>query len=479
MKQIRSLRAAPAALCAAALVCAALWPAARSGAAHDGPTHKFNRTGWTVLAPVTYKNLTLFPVRGRDLAPAGDYLTLDEGIKNGTVLITEKGARAVARRRMGRQAPGAAQQQVAMNSAGVEGATVNELALVNRSGRKLLLLSGEVVVGGKQDRIVQDDLIIPPVSVPVSLNVFCVEHGRWSQRASHTSSGGGAAPVVAAAPDGFTSLGAISHPKLRAAAQDKKQQGEVWKEVSENNQKLGTQTGTDTYQEVYANRKVAAQLDDYVRTLEREVLQPGAVGVVVARNGQLVWADVFASSSLFARYWPKLLKSYAVDAMGDYTSDARPGTEAARRYLEERQGQTTVTGAAGVYQLVKTENPRYAVFELRDISVPTPLRLHCYTAFLPSSSLNIYCRAICFTFSRRSRRSTMKWSLAGASPPVSCSTSFSSTSNWSRSVMPWASRWPAERRRRTNSGSVRRPSKVRPPWRCERLTRYWTRSTSL
>ncbi|HWS54573.1 MAG TPA: DUF6569 family protein [Pyrinomonadaceae bacterium] len=383
MKHFRSSRVALAALCAAVLIAAALSPAVGRGAAHGpthGPTLRPNRTGWTVLAPVTYKNLTLFPVRGRDLVAAGDYITLDEGIRAGTVVITEKGAGAVAARRGRGRTPNARRQQVAMNRVGEGGASVNELALVNRSGRKLLLLAGEVVVGGKQDRIVQDDLIIPPVSVPVSLNVFCVESGRWSHRASHAARQDGVAegaprPVVMA--DSFTSLGAISHPKLRAAAQDKREQGEVWKEVSANNQKLGTQTGTDTYQEVYANRKVASQLEDYVKALEGEVLQPGVVGVVVARNGQLVWADVFANSSLFARYWPKLLKSYAVDAVGDYTSDARPGGESARRYLEERRGNSTAAaGAAGVYQLVRIENPRYAIFELRDISLRTPLRLH-------------------------------------------------------------------------------------------------------
>jgi len=375
MRLFRSSRAASATLCVCALLGAALGLAARSGAAH-GPTHgpNLNPQGWTVLAPVTYKNLTIFPVRGRDLAGAHDYITLDEGIRAGTVRITEKGA--VAERPVRRTRGAARQQQVAMNGAGRgDGASVNELALVNRSGKKLLLLAGEVVVGGKQDRIVQDDLIIPPVSVPVSLNVFCVEHGRWSHRASARAGGApteGPAPVA----DGFTSLGAISHPKLRAAAQDKKEQGEVWREVAANNSKLGTQNGTDTYQEVYANRKVAAQLGDYVRALEREVLQPGVVGAVVARNGRLVWADVFATSSLFARYWPKLLKSYAVDAVGDYASDARPGTEEARRYLLERAGEATTTGAAGVYQLVKVEHPRYAVFELRDVSLATPLRLH-------------------------------------------------------------------------------------------------------
>ncbi|HEV7891550.1 MAG TPA: DUF6569 family protein [Pyrinomonadaceae bacterium] len=383
MNQSRGSKSfAAALLCALALVMtAALIPLSAAKQARA----KGNRRGgeWTVLAPVTYKNLTIFPVRGADLAGSGDYVTLDEGTKAGTVLITEKGAQqAAVRRGQGRGHVYASngtpvQQEVSYNS----GASVNELALVNRSGKKLMLLAGEVIVGGKQDRIVQEDRVIPPVSVPVALNVFCVEHGRWTPRETSYNGGGAAsarvaAPVVANAPEKFDSLNAVAHPKLRGAAQDKKEQSAVWDEVSKNNEKLGTKTGTDTYQEVYANKKVAGQLDDYVRTLEREVLQPGVVGVVVARNGRAVWADVFASQRLFASYWQKLLKSYVVDAIGDYTSDARPTVEQASAYLLARDGTVTTTTQQGVYQLVKYEQAAYAVFELRDISLASPLRLH-------------------------------------------------------------------------------------------------------
>ena len=117
-------------------------------------------------------------------------------------------------------------------------------------------------------------------------------------------------------------------------------------------------------------------MQEYMRALEREVLQPGVVGVVVARNGEPVWADVFGSSQLFARYWPKLLKSYVVDAMGDYESDRVPNIAQAQVYLNDRGGTTNTAGQPGVYYLAKTEHHRYAVFELRDISLPAPLRLH-------------------------------------------------------------------------------------------------------
>src|SRR5205085_1286710 len=283
-----------------ALVAAALLPA--------GPSLNVARakgrpeTAWRVLAPVGYRNLTIFPIKG-PAAASGDYVTLDEGTKSGTVVIAERGALQAARRHTRNSANRQVQQAVSYNS----GASVNELALVNKSGKKLLLLAGEVIVGGQQDR---------------------------------------------------------------------KDQSAVWSEVSANNTKLGTENATGTYQEVYANRQVVAQLDDYIKALEREVLQPGVVGVVVARNGKPVWIDMFANSTLFAQYWPKLLKSYAVDALGDDRDDKRPTIEEATRYLQDRDGAVSTTTQDGVYQLAKTENPAYAVFELRDISTPAPLRLH-------------------------------------------------------------------------------------------------------
>ncbi|HYH84591.1 MAG TPA: DUF6569 family protein [Pyrinomonadaceae bacterium] len=374
------------ALCVCALVAGVLMTAnaPQSVGLAKGPQRA--RAPWTVLAPISYKNLTIFPVRAGDAVASADYITLDEGTRSGTVVITEKGAVA------GRTRRGGSNRQVSYNN---DNASVNELALVNKSGKKLLLLAGEVIVGGKQDRIVQEDRIIPPVSVPVALSVFCVEHGRWSPRTvSHAVGGGGRgsaagrgvqAPVVqspmeaadeSASPSKFSSLGAVAHPKLRGAAQDKKVQSEVWKEVSANNQKLGTANSTDTYQEVYASKEVGAQMDDYIRVLEKEVLQPGVVGVVVARNGQLIWADIFAGQKLFASYWPKLLKSYVIDALGDNTSEKRPTTQEAARYLEGRDGTVSTTTQAGVYQLVKTESSSYAVFDLRDISLANTLSVH-------------------------------------------------------------------------------------------------------
>src|SRR6202044_806732 len=60
-------------------------------------------------------------------------------------------------------------------------AEVNRLVLINNSKRPLLLLAGEIVTGGKQDRIIAKDRIVPVGAEPIDLSVFCVEHGRWTE----------------------------------------------------------------------------------------------------------------------------------------------------------------------------------------------------------------------------------------------------------------------------------------------------------
>ena len=58
---------------------------------------------------------------------------------------------------------------------------VNSLTLANRAKLPLFLLSGEVVIGGKQDRIIGKNTVVAPRTTE-TVPVFCVEHGRWSGR---------------------------------------------------------------------------------------------------------------------------------------------------------------------------------------------------------------------------------------------------------------------------------------------------------
>src|ERR1700740_700969 len=122
---------------------------------------------YKLLEPITHGDLTVFPVVSAKTHDTSGFLTLDEGIRSGEVVVTEAGnLHTTMQRRPGQQSH-------------YSGAQVNTLVLVNNSQRPLILLAGEIVTGGKQDRVVGKDRLVPPESDPVDLGVFCVEPHRW------------------------------------------------------------------------------------------------------------------------------------------------------------------------------------------------------------------------------------------------------------------------------------------------------------
>src|ERR1700686_2403846 len=140
------------------------------GRAGGGPAESTDT--YRVLAPIQSGNLLLFPVvrAGGRSGQGTPFLTLDEGLKSGTVEVTEAGkVRGLVRRRDNGPAIWAERP----------GDQVNTLVLVNNSRQPLLLLAGEIVTGGKQDRVIAKDRIVPAESEPIDLGVFCVEPGRW------------------------------------------------------------------------------------------------------------------------------------------------------------------------------------------------------------------------------------------------------------------------------------------------------------
>ena len=143
-------------------------------------------SGYKVLEPIRHGNLTVFPVVAARSHDTQEFLTLDEGLRSGEVIVTESGSVQPLIRRPPTPSRG--------------GAQVNQLVLVNNSKRPLILLAGEIVTGGKQDRVIGKDRIIPAESDPIDLGVFCVEPGRWTGSSDRFGVGGAgivAAPMAA------------------------------------------------------------------------------------------------------------------------------------------------------------------------------------------------------------------------------------------------------------------------------------------
>ena len=327
----------------------------------------------TLLSPIRSGNLTVFPVVANKSYDTGEFITLDEGIRSGDVVVTEAGqARGLIRRHPGR--PDVIHP--------VREAEVNRLVLVNNSKHPLLLLAGEIVTGGKQDRVIGKDRIVPAESDPVDLSVFCVEPGRWvAAGGKYEFSAGG---VFA---------GALAAPSVRSSAMAAKNQQQVWDSVGRSKEAMAVMVsppaaqevnGTTSYARVMDNKEVQQKVDSVAEPVQRnyesvihQLRDKNAVGVVVAVNGEIVWADIFASTQLLQKYWPKLVRSYAAEAVVSRAKGGEVSSKQAQKFLDELQGRhETADTEPGVYRQTEITGDGFKVFELTSLLPKTGFPVH-------------------------------------------------------------------------------------------------------
>ena len=318
---------------------------------------------YKVLPAIVRGNLAIFPVVDSHTYDTSKLMTLDEGIRTGQVTITEAGA-DVGLIRPGQPMPVRRQ-----------GAEVNRLVLYNNSNKPLLLLAGEIVTGGKQDRVIGSDRIIPPITGPIDPSVFCVEPGRWVGQSAK-----------------FGSMGVqMAQPSVRTPAMAERNQMQVWDNVRSSNARMAsslssvdaaTIAGTSSYAKVFESEPVQKMVAEYGGTeseqaILRDLRSKGAVGVVVAVNGRVLWADVFASTELLAKYWPKLMRSYVAEAMISASMNTAPDLHDAETYMGNLAGGREVTETEpGVYRRTDITGDGYRVFELMSLLPSAGFTVH-------------------------------------------------------------------------------------------------------
>jgi hypothetical protein len=330
-------------------------------AAGGGPTG--SEAAYRVLPAIRRGNLEIFPVAGGKPYNTSQLLTLDEGIRTGEVVVTEAGSDR-----------GLVRGEHPLPRGG--GAEVNRLVLYNNSGRPLLLLAGEIVTGGKQDRVIGADRIVPPKGGPMDLSVFCVEPGRWVE--SSAKFGSMAAQMV--------------QPSVRVPVMAARNQSQVWDQVRASNaamaqalpnsQSVEAVGGTSSYAKVFASPPVQAKLEQYgghagEEAILNELRSKGAVGVVVAVNGNVEWADVFASTDLLAKYWPKLMRSYVAEAATAGSSGGAAELSVAQSFMNQLSGGREVAETEpGVFRRTETTGDGYKVFTLRGLAPEADFDVH-------------------------------------------------------------------------------------------------------
>ena len=328
-------------------------------------------TGFQVLAPIRHGNLTIFPVVTTNAHDTHEFLTLDEGFRSGEVVVSEAGNVApLVRPRHS--------HEVWDESRRHDGAEVNRLVLVNNSKKPLLLLAGEIVTGGKQDRIIGKDRLVPAESDPIDLSVFCVEPGRW---------------VATAGKYEFNAPSAMVQPSVRSKAMADKDQAKVWSEVRSSKEAMAlsvpgpareavevTSSYAGAVQNVEVQHKldsVAAPMQQEYQSVIRQLRDKNAVGVVVAVNGEVIWADVFASSNLLEKYWPKLVRSYAAEAVTQHVKSGSADVKSAQEFLNRLQGRREVVeNEPGLYRHTEVSGDGFKVFELTSLLPSTGFDLH-------------------------------------------------------------------------------------------------------
>jgi hypothetical protein len=269
---------------------------------------------------------------------------------------------------------------------------------VNNSKHPLLLLAGEIVTGGKQDRVIGKDRIVPAESDPVDLSVFCVEPGRWvatsnnfgASEAMYGKSVGG--PIHGNAP-----MAMMVQPSVRAKAMADKDQSQVWAEVRKQQAAMETvevtaaalQVATElaqtsSYAKVNENAEVRKQVDAIAKPIEqnyqsliRQLRDRNAVGVVVAVNGRIIWADVFASTDLLEKYWPKLVRSYASEAVVTRAKEVEVGVSQAQAFLGDMEGRRQmIESEPGVYRHTEVSGDGFKAFALTSLLPKTGFDVH-------------------------------------------------------------------------------------------------------
>ena len=223
----------------------------------------------------SFENMTVFELlRPQNGGP--EYVTLREALERGVFTVTEVS----------------------------EGGSVPELAVANKGDVAVLLLDGEELRGAKQNRILNTTILVAPKST-IKVPVSCVEHGRWSYQSRE-----------------FLESGNVMHKEmrmlnvqrvsesLRSRREFRSDQGEIWDKVAELGCDMAVPSMTGAMRDVYEAK--GGDLDGYLKSFR---LADGQKGVLVFVDGKPAGLDFVSRDAAFATLFPKLIKSYAMEAL--------------------------------------------------------------------------------------------------------------------------------------------------------------------
>jgi hypothetical protein len=196
-------------------------------------------------------------------------------------------------------------------------ATVPELQASSVADVPVIMITGEQVVGGLQNRVLNTTILMG-AKATLRIPVTCVERGRW--RHARAAAAGGESRHEK---ESFSS-DEVAYSQLRKAhakavtsslgygGGHRSDQGMVWQEVSARMLRAEASSPTDAMDTLYKVPERAEKIQETVAALPYPA---GALGFIAVLGARVTGAELFADPALAEAYWEKLARSYAVEVL--------------------------------------------------------------------------------------------------------------------------------------------------------------------
>jgi hypothetical protein len=317
------------------------------------------QSAYRISAPYTHKNLTIFLIHGADASSNRDLITLQEALEMKVFKVYET-------------------------------EDVNELMVENISKtHDVFIQSGDIVKGGKQDRVLAISVIIPRNSGKVSIEAFCVESGRWEGRGNESKREFSSSEErivskelkLATNGTGSGSGDGIGNGIGSGTGDGRGSQTEVWKEVEKAQSNINANLMVDvtanssasSLQLSLENKKLKKEREAFVKDLlQLSKGKSDVIGYAFAINGKLNSADIYLSNHLFSKVWPKMLNAAVVEAISlanQPKAEKEPSTSDVSAFLAEAEkGTAKERPTVARSKVVTRQAANEVLYEARDKS---------------------------------------------------------------------------------------------------------------
>lgn len=333
-----------------------------------GVVSAFGQAAYRVSAPYTHGNLTIFLIHGEDASSNKNLITLQEAMEMKVFKVYET-------------------------------EDVNELMVENISPKyDVFIQSGDIVKGGKQDRVLAISIIIPRNSGKVSIEAFCVESDRWEGRGNESRkefssseervvskelkmATNGVVTINGARATG-TGTGSGSGSGNGVADGDisgRGSQTQVWNEVANAQKNISANMTVDvtanssasSLQLSLENKKLVKAREDFAKKFSDLTKgKTDVIGYAFAINGKINSADIYVSNHLFGKLWPKMLKAAITEAISladKPKAESEPTAGDISSFLAEAdKGTTKERKTVAKSKVVTRASKNEAVYEARD-----------------------------------------------------------------------------------------------------------------